>query len=188
MYNTSVGSLAWADRLKKHMSSSICTTQKKAVADFDSGTCFPFEVVQQCNVAYGEQRNTLVLCCESVDMPKISRPTAEDTSGYDSHNQLWTHNFMHIHLCNYSVFQSDQHDQNSVSCNTQKDKDDPKTHHTAGINKTKPLLCMLKESIAGLHVYIGTLDGVWPCGIVAFLSELFIGESKTQVHGALHSF
>lgn len=47
---------------------------------------------------------------------------------------------------------------------------------------------MPNESIAGLRVYIGILAGVWPCGVVAFLSELFISESKSQVYGALHSF
>lgn len=33
----------------------------------------------------------------------------------------------------------------------------------------------------------GILAGIWPCGIVTLLSELFIAESKSQVYGALHS-
>lgn len=37
-------------------------------------------------------------------------------------------------------------------------------------------------------MHIGILAGIWPCGIVTLLSELFIAESKSQVYGALHSF
>ena len=37
-------------------------------------------------------------------------------------------------------------------------------------------------------MHTGILAGVRPCGIIVFLSELFISESKTQVYGALHSF
>ena len=36
--------------------------------------------------------------------------------------------------------------------------------------------------------FIGILAGTWPCGIVTFLSELLLEESKTQVYGAVHSF
>ena len=34
----------------------------------------------------------------------------------------------------------------------------------------------------------GILAGVWPCGVITLLSELFISESKSQVYGHLHSF
>lgn len=34
----------------------------------------------------------------------------------------------------------------------------------------------------------GILAGIWPCGVVTLLSELFIAESKSQVYGALHAF
>ena len=34
----------------------------------------------------------------------------------------------------------------------------------------------------------GIIAGMWPCGIITFLSELYVAESKTQVYGALHDF
>lgn len=46
-----------------------------------------------------------------------------------------------------------------------------------------------------MHVYhdanfdvIGILAGMWPCGIITFLNELFTSESKSQVYGQLHEF
>ena len=50
---------------------------------------------------------------------------------------------------------------------------------------------MRNECVSSLHsppFCTGILAGVWPYGIVAFLSELFVSESKAQVYGALHSF
>ena len=32
----------------------------------------------------------------------------------------------------------------------------------------------------------GVLAGMWPCGIVVMLTELFTAESKSQVYAALH--
>ena len=37
-------------------------------------------------------------------------------------------------------------------------------------------------------MYKGVLAGIWPCGIVTLLNELYISESKSQVYGAIHSF
>ena len=34
----------------------------------------------------------------------------------------------------------------------------------------------------------GILAGMWPCGIILFVSELFISESLSQVYGILHEF
>ncbi len=36
-----------------------------------------------------------------------------------------------------------------------------------------------------LHIS-GVLAGMWPCGIVVLLAELFTAESKSQVYAALH--
>lgn len=36
--------------------------------------------------------------------------------------------------------------------------------------------------------YIGILAGIWPCGIVTILDELYKAESKGQVYGSIHSF
>ena len=35
---------------------------------------------------------------------------------------------------------------------------------------------------------IGVLAGIWPCGVVIFVAELFVSESKSQVYGILHDF
>lgn len=41
-------------------------------------------------------------------------------------------------------------------------------------------------SIIISHVALGILSGMWPCGIVVMLTELFSAESKSQVYAALH--
>ena len=35
---------------------------------------------------------------------------------------------------------------------------------------------------------IGILAGMRPCGIILFVSELFISESLSQVYGILHNY
>jgi hypothetical protein len=37
-------------------------------------------------------------------------------------------------------------------------------------------------------MHTGVLAGIWPCGVISLLSELYIAESKTQVYGAVHDF
>lgn len=36
--------------------------------------------------------------------------------------------------------------------------------------------------------YQGILAGIWPCGTITLLTELFVSESKAQVYGAVHDF
>ncbi len=36
--------------------------------------------------------------------------------------------------------------------------------------------------------YTGILAGIWPCGVITLLAELFVSESKAQVYGALHDY
>ena len=36
--------------------------------------------------------------------------------------------------------------------------------------------------------YAGILAGIWPCGIITLLDELFRAEAKSQVYGSIHSF
>ena len=40
------------------------------------------------------------------------------------------------------------------------------------------------------HTYsiTGILAGMWPCGIISVMAELYVAESKSQVYGALHDF
>ena len=33
----------------------------------------------------------------------------------------------------------------------------------------------------------GKLAGIWPCGIVTLLDEVFVAESISQVYGSVHS-
>lgn len=40
-----------------------------------------------------------------------------------------------------------------------------------------------------MNIYhTGILAGVWPCGTITMLGELFGAESKGQVYGYLHSY
>ena len=34
----------------------------------------------------------------------------------------------------------------------------------------------------------GLLAGIWPCGIITLIAELYKSESKAQVYGCLHGF
>ena len=36
--------------------------------------------------------------------------------------------------------------------------------------------------------YSGILAGMWPCGIIVLVAELFRAESKSQVYAAIHEF
>lgn len=62
------------------------------------------------------------------------------------------------------AFASNSEDVNGLHCNTEKDK------------------IKLHDRSAGL------LAGIWPCGIITILDELFKTESKAQVYGCLHGF
>jgi hypothetical protein len=37
-----------------------------------------------------------------------------------------------------------------------------------------------------LITFSGVVAGMWPCGILIMLKELFVAESKSQVYAALH--
>ena len=39
-----------------------------------------------------------------------------------------------------------------------------------------------------INSFIGILAGIWPCGVITIIRELFIAESKSQVYGHLHQF
>ena len=43
-------------------------------------------------------------------------------------------------------------------------------------------------NVVKINTYPGVLAGIWPCGIITLLNELYISESKSQVYGAIHSF
>ena len=38
------------------------------------------------------------------------------------------------------------------------------------------------------YYYVGLLAGIWPCGIITIVDELYKTESKSQVYGCLHGF
>ena len=74
-----------------------------------------------------------------------------------------------------------------LTCNTEKDRIEPLHRRTAGTlsffgyNNFEYII----------HVIVccsfqGVLAGLWPCGIVVMLSELFSAESKSQVFAALY--
>ena len=71
-----------------------------------------------------------------------------------------------------------------LQCNTEKDKS--KLHcRTAGNMHSNVLYGSQFESAC---YNIGILAGIWPCGIVTILDELYRAESKGQVYGSIHSF
>ena len=39
-----------------------------------------------------------------------------------------------------------------------------------------------------MNHHLGILAGMWPCGIIAFIRELFNAESISQVYGNVHQF
>lgn len=38
------------------------------------------------------------------------------------------------------------------------------------------------------YAYTGILAAMWPCGVITFVQELFLAESKSQVYGHLHQY
>lgn len=51
------------------------------------------------------------------------------------------------------------------------------------------LLLLMSLKTCGIIILItspGVLAGMWPCGILIMLKELFIAESKAQVYAVLH--
>ena len=47
---------------------------------------------------------------------------------------------------------------------------------------------LIDHECINIYLLTGIVAGMWPCGIITFLSELYVAESKTQVYGALHDF
>ena len=39
-----------------------------------------------------------------------------------------------------------------------------------------------------INLSVGVLAAMWPCGVIVYLSELFISESKLQVYATIHEF
>lgn len=47
---------------------------------------------------------------------------------------------------------------------------------------------MIDKLCIELLIITGILAGMWPCGVITWLNELFVSESKSQVYGQLHDF
>ena len=41
--------------------------------------------------------------------------------------------------------------------------------------------------VVNLEPHLQVLAGIWPCGIVTLLDEVFVAESISQVYGSVHS-
>ena len=48
-------------------------------------------------------------------------------------------------------------------------------------------ISMTKSTVV-IYSCVGLLAGMWPCGVITILDELFKSESKSQVYGCLHGF
>ena len=74
-------------------------------------------------------------------------------------------------------------DNENLHCNTAKDK--IKLHdHSAGTY----IYTLYTTAIQQHMYYIGLLAGIWPCGVITMIDELYKTESKSQVYGCLHGF
>lgn len=51
-------------------------------------------------------------------------------------------------------------------------------------------ICTLMQTLCDFIMFLitGILAGVWPCGTITMLGELFGAESKGQVYGHLNSY
>ena len=87
---------------------------------------------------------------------------------------------MFLKLC-YMALCITPEDSPSLKCNTTKDRV-KLNYSTAGKNNNKTI-----ELIA-ICIISGILAGVWPCGTIIMLGELFTSESMTQVYAFLHTF
>lgn len=47
--------------------------------------------------------------------------------------------------------------------------------------------CLLNVLCICMHT-VGLLAGIWPCGTITMIDELFLSESLSQVYGCLHGF
>ena len=81
----------------------------------------------------------------------------------------------------YSSFS--ETNQPSLNCRTEKDRTIRLNHRTAGI-------CTSLNTLRFNYIYehTGILAGMWPCGVITFIRELFVAESKSQVYGHVHQF
>lgn len=68
-----------------------------------------------------------------------------------------------------------------LSCRTEKDRGVRLNHRTAGI-------IIIIYSVNIIVSFAGILAGMWPCGIITLIRELFIAESKSRVYGHIHQF
>ena len=50
------------------------------------------------------------------------------------------------------------------------------------------MLCSLVDDYFKFPMCAGVLAGIWPCGIITLLEELYRAEAKTQVYRNIHSF
>ena len=47
---------------------------------------------------------------------------------------------------------------------------------------------LINYTLYVLDVCVGLLAGIWPCGTITLIVELFTSESISQVYGCLHGF
>ena len=88
---------------------------------------------------------------------------------------------MYIYI--YRAFDRKSDDSGTLVCNTEKDKE--KLHYrTAGGFFLNYINTDLMDDYGLIS---GILAGIWPCGTVTLIDELFRAEAKSQVYGSMHS-
>lgn len=86
--------------------------------------------------------------------------------------------------CYNRAFVDSAGDSDTLHCKTEKDKSTlVKLHERSAGN-----YCISYPQQQSWNCTIGILAGIWPCGTITLLDELFRAESKSQVYGSVHSF
>ena len=99
---------------------------------------------------------------------------------------------MYINWCCFSFLQissflEDKGKQTFLNCKTEKDRGHRLNHSTAGL-ALYAVTVFYPFDIFNYTLHIGILAGMWPCGIITLVRELFLAESKSQVYGHLHQY
>lgn len=94
---------------------------------------------------------------------------------------------LHKDLFLYSAFDLEEEKSPALVCNTQKDRV-KLNYSTAGIRMAEASMHSTYQYSWHCSPNTGVLAGVWPCGVITLIGELFGSESLSQVYAFLHTF
>ena len=93
--------------------------------------------------------------------------------------------YYYVHYFLRAFLQENGSEEYNLQCNTEKDK--TKLHYRSAGTLSKTCYYNIPGSE---HIIFtaGILAGIWPCGVITIVHELFRSEGKAQVYGSLHTF